>query len=103
LSPRDLMRERTTVCAVGAHRVPAVAAGDDPRFERDLLAGETVGIAPAVPALVVRSYDRANLAHEAAHTLEHALPLDGVRLDQLPLARVERAGLVDDLLGDGDL
>ena len=36
----------------GRHRVEGVAAGDDPRLQRDVLAAEPVGVAAAVPALV---------------------------------------------------
>ena len=43
---------------VGAHRVPGVAAGDHPGLERDLLAGEAVRVAAAVPALVMGADDR---------------------------------------------
>ena len=103
LGQRDLVRQRLAVGAVGTHRVPGVAAGDDPRLERDLLAGEAVRVAAAVPALVVRADDQTDVAHEAADAVEHLLALDRVGLDQLPLVRVELAGLVDDLLGDRDL
>ena len=39
--------------AVGGHRVERPGDGDDPRAERDLLAVQLLGIAGAVPALVV--------------------------------------------------
>ena len=100
---RHFVGERLAVGTVGAHRVPGVAAGDDPGLERDLFAGEAVRVAAAVPALVVGADDDADLAHEAADALEHLLALDGVGLDDRPLVGVELAGLVDDLLGDRDL
>ena len=47
--------------------------------------------------------DPADLDHEAADLRQHLLALDGVGLDDPPLTLVETAGLVDDLLRDGDL
>ena len=52
-------------------------------------AGEAVGVAAAAPALVVPAHDEADVAHEAADVVEHALALDRVGLDQLELVRVE--------------
>ena len=52
---------------------------------------------------MVAAHDLPHLAHEAAHPPQHPLALDRVGLDDLPLARVELARLVDDLLGDRDL
>ena len=43
---------------LGGHRDVGVARAHDARRERDLLAGETVGIAAAVPVLVRRANDR---------------------------------------------
>ena len=45
--------ERPAVGAVAVERVPGVAGQDDARGERDVLAGEPVGVAVAVPALVL--------------------------------------------------
>ena len=67
---------RFAVGAVGAHRVPGVAAGDDARFERDRVAGESVGVAGSVPALVVGADDQTDVAHEPADAVEHLLALD---------------------------
>jgi hypothetical protein len=111
LRPRDrahllrcqVERQALAVRAVGAHRVPGVSRGDDPRLQWDLLAGEAVGVAAAVPALMVGAHDQADVVHEAADGIEHLLALDGVRLDDLPLAVIELVRLVDDLLGDRDL
>src|SRR5205807_4540612 len=49
---RLLERQRLPVRPVGRHRVEGVAAADDARAERDVLAGEPVRIAAAVPSLV---------------------------------------------------
>ena len=91
------------VAARGRHRVPRVAAAHDPWLRAGSLAAEAIGVAAPVPALVVRAHDQAYVAHEAADAVEHSLPLDRVGLDDGPLGRIELAGLVDDLLGDGDL
>ncbi len=50
-----------------------------------------------------RTHDLADLAHEATDALEHLLAFERVRLDDRPLALVELAGLVDDLLRHRDL
>ena len=72
-------------------------------IERDRLAGEPVGVAVAVPVLVARAHDAADVAEQAADPLQHLLALDRVRLDDRALLGVELAGLVDDLRRDADL
>ena len=62
-----------------------------------------VGVAAAVPALVRGAHDEADVAQQAADAVEHQLALDGVHLHDRPLVLVELAGLVDDLVRDGDL
>ena len=103
LGQRVLAAHRLAVGAVGGHRVVRVAAEDDPRGERDLLAGEAVRVAPAVPALVAGADDLADARHQAADAVEQQLALDRVRLDQLELLVGELGRLVQDLLGDRDL
>ena len=71
--------------------------------ERDVLAGEAVRVAAAVVALVRGADDEPDAREQAAHALEHPLPLDGVGLHDRPLLVVERARLVDDLVRDRDL
>ena len=46
-------RERDRVAPIRRHRVPGVCDGDDRRLDRYLFAAEAVGVAEAVPALVV--------------------------------------------------
>ena len=48
-------RDRALVRAVGRHGVERVADGDDARAQRDAAAGQAVGVAAAVVALVARS------------------------------------------------
>ena len=67
------------------------------------VAGEPVGVAAAVVALVRAAHDHADAPEQPADAVEHALALDRVRLHQRPLALVERAGLVDDRVRDVDL
>src|SRR5271170_579377 len=96
-------RHRLAIGAGGRHRAVGVACGDDPRLDRDVLATEAVRIAATVPALVRGADDAADLTHKTADLLEHPLALDRVGLDDRPLPLVELPGLVDDLLGNGDL
>ena len=70
---------------------------------RDRLAHQAVGVAAAVPALVRGAHDEADVGEQAADLLEHPLALDGVGLHDRPLVVVQRPGLVDDLVGHGDL
>src|SRR4051794_12147447 len=63
--------------AVGAdrrQRVEHVGHGEDPRRQRDGLAGQAVGVAGAVPALVVVAHDELGLAQEV--DLAQDLPAD---------------------------
>src|SRR5262249_31139945 len=53
LVDRGLRGQARSVCAVAQHRVVRVGDEQDPRPDRDLLAGEVVWVAGAVPALVV--------------------------------------------------
>src|SRR5919109_1050694 len=105
LLPEDLARLFRTLpvgfvrgLPVGRHRVEGVAAADDARDERDVVARKPVRIAEPVVSLVARTHDVPDLAEQAADLLEHALALDRVLLDDLALLVGQRAGLVDDLL-----
>src|ERR1700735_4793296 len=62
LGDSDVERECPAVCTVGAHGVPGVAAGNDPRLQRDVLTGKLVRIAPSVPALVMGAHDQPHVA-----------------------------------------
>ena len=77
---------------------------DEPRLERDRLAREAVGIAAAVPALVVRAGDPLRDAeHLRLAVGEHARAEHRVRLDDLELLVGELAGLEQDRVRDRDL
>jgi len=61
-----LDRHRLAVDAVFGHRVVGVAGQDDARAHGDLLAGDPVRIAPAVPTLVLVAHDPGHAAIDAA-------------------------------------
>ena len=96
------MAEAATVGAVARHRVVRVADEDDPRLERDLLAGEPVRIAGAVPALVAVAHDRADLL-EPVDRSDDPLAELGMGLDDQPLRLGQATGLREDLARDADL
>jgi hypothetical protein len=99
---RILRRPPGAVGAVAAHRVEGIGAEDDPGDDRDVLAGQAVGVARSVVALVARPHhagDRGDLRHRG----EDGLALEGMAAHDRPLPLVERAGLVDDLGRHGDL
>ena len=63
-SARAGSRHRRAVGAVGGHRVVGVAGEDDARAQRDVLAPQPVGVAQAVPALVLVAHQRQHVAEE---------------------------------------
>jgi hypothetical protein len=90
------------VGAVGGHGVEGVGDREHPRPGRDGVAGQTGRVALAVPALVVA----ADHLHGAAQRLDaghHLDPEQRVGPHHLPLAGVQRTGLVEHRLGDADL
>ena len=70
---------------VGRDRAVGVAAADDPRDERDLLADEPIRVAATVEALVAGAHEVPDVAEHAADAVEHLLAHDGVRLDDRAL------------------
>ena len=62
LGDRVARRHRLAVGARRDHRVVGVAGEDDPRGDRDRRPGEAVGVAAAVPALVLVAHDRGQVA-----------------------------------------
>src|SRR3954449_1836367 len=58
LPKRVLRAHRVPVRPVAGHRAEGVADRDDPARERDARAAAAVGVAAAVPALVVEADDR---------------------------------------------
>ena len=96
-----LVRERRPVHAARRHGVVGVDQAEQPGDERDLLAGQAVGVAAAVVALVM-------VAH-AGHVLVVQQRLDDlgadgrVLLHQRPLLVRERPRLEQHAVGHGDL
>ena len=98
----DLARERAAVGAVAVERVPGVAGEDDARRERDRVADEPVRVAVAVPALVLVAHGAGD-GLQAGDGREDALADHRVLAHEHPLRGVERAGLVEERVGDADL
>ncbi len=84
------------------HGVVRIGDRDDARADRDLVALQAVRVAASVEALVVVEHHRDGLA-QARRLLQDDLADAGMLADRLPLLVAERGGLVEDLVGDGDL
>ena len=74
----------------------------------DVITGNALGIAAAVPPLVVVVTDVVGIAQvflvgQIVQTFQNVTAGEGVGLHDLPLHLGERAGLVQDGIGDGDL
>jgi hypothetical protein len=102
LGDRVIVRHGRAVRAVRGHRVVGVAGEDDAAAERDLLAGEPVGVAGAVEALVLVADDARHAAH-AGDGAQDALADDRVLAHDVPLLAGQRARLVQDPVGHPDL
>ena len=87
----------------GRHHLEGVGDGDDPGAERDLAVAQATGVPAAVPPLVVLPDREGPLPEPRSQRHRQLLPFERVRLDQPPLARVERPRLVQHLGRDGDL
>jgi hypothetical protein len=97
-----LLVERPAVRPVAHERVPGVAGEHDPRRQRDRVARQPVGVAAAVPALVLVAHGRGHRL-QAGERPQDALADHGVLAHQLPLAGVEPARLVQHAVGHADL
>src|ERR671931_773316 len=84
--------ERALVGPIGRHRVPRVGEPDDVRLERHRLAGEPVGIAAAVPALVVM-VDERHARAQPAELADDRGAVGRVALDRLELRGIQTRGL----------
>ena len=78
------------VGAVGDHRVEGVADGDDARAERDLLAGEAVGVAARRPSARGWSARARRPGASAGRGGDDPLADERVAAHELPLVVVER-------------
>ena len=100
---RNRPGERCAVHAVARHRVQGVGNREDPRPGRNLLAYESVRVAVAVPALVVRAHDVHAGPLQQRDAREHLLAEDRVGLHQRALRLGERCGLLQHPVRDADL
>ena len=90
------------VRAFGSDGVVGVGDADDAGAERNVRAGEAVGIAGAVEELVMVKDDLLDAAEDAERLEDFCAEVD-VGLHRLPLIGVERAALIEDGFGDADL
>jgi hypothetical protein len=95
-------RQRPPVGAVGRHRVPGVADEADAAGERHVLAGEPVGVAVAIPTLVLGAHGRREVGERADRA--HDLRADRrVLAHHVPLRRGKAPPLLQDRVGHADL
>jgi hypothetical protein len=87
LCDRGLGRECPAVGPLGDHRIERVARGHDAGGERDLPAGEAVGIAPTVPALV-RGANRRRQTPKPLRPQQDLRAAIGVGSYDVPLVRL---------------
>ena len=97
-----LHRAGRPVGAAADDGVEGVGERDDAGAERDALALQAVGIAGAVPALVVVADDGREVARHAQRVADALADL-GVLAHDPELVLGQRPGLVQDVLGDADL
>ncbi len=93
---------RLLVRAAAHDDFEGIRGSDDVRLDRDRVAGELLGVAGAIEALVVRGDDR----HEVAQGLdgrEDGAADRRVRAHEHPLVGGERPGLIQDRVGHADL
>ena len=101
LRDRVVEAHRRAVGVAGGHHVEAVGHGQDPREQRDLLAGQVARVAAAVDPLVVAEHDLRHLA-VAVHAADDVGAPLRMRADQLPVLLGEaRRG--QRVVGEGEL
>ena len=95
-------REPGPVGAIGNERVVGIAGENDPGGKRYFFAGEAVGIAAPVPALVLVT-DGESDVRESGQLPQDPLADRGVLAHEIPLLVVQGARLVQDRIRDSDL
>src|SRR5271165_2059157 len=95
-------REPLAVMAVAGHGIKRVGHRDNACFERNLLAGEAVGISRSIQTLVVVADTGKNVA-ELLQILEDGDADLDMGLDLAILLGGQRPGLLEDLVIDADL
>ena len=96
-------RPRLPVRPIGRHRIERVGDGENAGAPGDLLSLQVVGIAHAVPPLVVGTNDLQPFAVEQRYAAEHLLADDRVCLHHAALGVVVRPGLFEHGVGDREL
>src|SRR5256885_519339 len=94
---------RLAVRPVSGHGAEGITSADDACDERDLLGDQPVRIARAVPVLVTRTNDSADVAEDPTDLRQKPFAFHCVRLHDPPLFLGQLARLVDDLCRDLDL
>jgi hypothetical protein len=102
LGARLVERHPLAVRALGGHGTEGVGHGDDARLERDVLAGQPVGVAVAVPALVVVE-DRGRDRSQRTDLVDQPVADPRVQLHHAELLVGELRRLQEDALADADL
>src|SRR5205807_2051331 len=102
LGQRLLSRSRPPVGLGRAHRVVGVAYRDDASAQRDLVVLEPIRVTAPIPALMARSHESRRRSQRRRGP-EDPLTDDWVLARESPLVVGERAGLVEDRVGHGDL
>ena len=100
---RLVVRPGVSVDADGEERVVHVADGEDARLQVEVERRAAVRVAAAVEPLVVVEHEPPHEIGEPAELAEELVPPLGMPLDDRELLLVERAGLLEDLVGDGEL
>ena len=105
---RHLVGEGPLVHPLAGEGVVHVGQGHDLGADGDVVPPQAVGVAPPVPALVVPAADGAGHLHQGllgvdGQIVHHLRPHHRVGLHNLKFLVCEPAGLVEDLVGDGDL
>jgi hypothetical protein len=93
-----LVAARRAIAALAGDRLVRVAHGDDPRGKRDVLAAQAVWIPAPIPPLVAGTDDLRDRTQRRCGA-QDALAKDRVLVDELPLAGVQHARLLEDRVG----
>ena len=99
---RGLVRHPRAVGTIGRQRIEAIDDRQDPGADGDVGAADPIGVAGAVPVLMVMADDR----HHRIGEVDGAEDLGAdrrVQLHLLEFGRRELARLVEDVLGHGNL
>src|SRR2546427_1955454 len=97
-----VVTEPGPVRTIADHRIPRVRDRNDPRAERYRRAAKTVRVAGSIDALVVVANDR-KVVSDAPQRKADPFAFGGMLTHPRELLLVQRSGLEEDRVGDGDL